>query len=330
MACQNDGIFYSVADSADLSTVMSSYYTYFAAAVTDTNARWVLYNDFATGTELLSACAPMYDNADSNGLVSVLMGVLCMDINIIESVEQLRQRSDWNDLYSRVLADTDQCTAMWVGLDTETEQYDALEYIRQGAVTEGAQTCGSDYAPDKNDKGVAFPWWAYIIIVGVVVVGAIGTRCVKTLRLKKEASADARNITARKSFAELPQDGGVPGTIPTPAAQPLGVDPAYAQPQQGYYPQPAGYPQPGGYAQPDATGVYTQQGQVVTGYDPATGLEMKVATGGYPDPAAAAMAPPVAMYVPAQTMAPGDPGAPPPPPPSYQVAAVQDHGNAAI
>jgi hypothetical protein len=39
-----------VADGADdLSEVMSSYYSYFAASISYTGARWILYNDFATG-----------------------------------------------------------------------------------------------------------------------------------------------------------------------------------------------------------------------------------------------------------------------------------------
>jgi hypothetical protein len=49
LACDNYGIFYSVADGADLSEVMSSYYSYFAASISYTGARWILYNDFATG-----------------------------------------------------------------------------------------------------------------------------------------------------------------------------------------------------------------------------------------------------------------------------------------
>jgi hypothetical protein len=48
LACDNSGIFYKVADGADLSEVMSSYYSYFAASISYTGARWILYNDFAT------------------------------------------------------------------------------------------------------------------------------------------------------------------------------------------------------------------------------------------------------------------------------------------
>ena len=140
----NNGVFYSVADSADLSMAMSSYYRYFAAAVTDTNVRWVLYNDFATGTELLSACAPMYDNGATNGLVSVLMGVVCMDMNIIDSVSNLRQHRDWEALYARVVEATDRCTPTWEGM-SGSQRYAALEYIRGSAVSEGAETCGSSY-----------------------------------------------------------------------------------------------------------------------------------------------------------------------------------------
>jgi hypothetical protein len=48
IACDNYGIFYNVADGADLSEVMSSYYSYFASSISYTGARWILYDDFAT------------------------------------------------------------------------------------------------------------------------------------------------------------------------------------------------------------------------------------------------------------------------------------------
>lgn len=167
LACMNNGIFYSLSDSAGLGTVMSSYYTYFAAAVTDKRARWVLYDDIVTGTELLSACAPMYDNTDTNGLISVIMGVLCMDMNIIESLTQLRARSDWNDLYSRVVADTDECSDMWVGLD-EVQTYEAIEYIRSNAASDGAETCDCDYGA--CEERAVYPWW--LVVLWIVFSGA--------------------------------------------------------------------------------------------------------------------------------------------------------------
>ena len=52
VACENDGIFYSVADGADLSEVMSSYYSYFASSISYIGARWILYNDFATSKSI--------------------------------------------------------------------------------------------------------------------------------------------------------------------------------------------------------------------------------------------------------------------------------------
>jgi hypothetical protein len=52
LACDNLGMFYHVADGADLSEVMSSYYSYFAASISYTGARWILYEDFATGKSI--------------------------------------------------------------------------------------------------------------------------------------------------------------------------------------------------------------------------------------------------------------------------------------
>jgi hypothetical protein len=52
LACDNYGMFYSVADGSDLSEVMSSYYSYFAASISYVGARWILYDDFATGEQI--------------------------------------------------------------------------------------------------------------------------------------------------------------------------------------------------------------------------------------------------------------------------------------
>ena len=41
--------------------------------------------DMNVGTELLSACTPMYDTSDTTSEMAILIGVICMDINMIVS-----------------------------------------------------------------------------------------------------------------------------------------------------------------------------------------------------------------------------------------------------
>ena len=55
LACENNGIFYSLGDNDDLAKVMSSYYAYYAAGVRNTGVRWLLYDDAATGEFCVSS-----------------------------------------------------------------------------------------------------------------------------------------------------------------------------------------------------------------------------------------------------------------------------------
>ena len=38
-------------------------------------------------TELLTACTPMYDTSDASEEMAILIGVICMDINMMVSVK---------------------------------------------------------------------------------------------------------------------------------------------------------------------------------------------------------------------------------------------------
>jgi hypothetical protein len=41
-------------------------------------------------TELLSACTPMYDTSDLSSEISHLIGVICMDMNMIVSLATIK------------------------------------------------------------------------------------------------------------------------------------------------------------------------------------------------------------------------------------------------
>jgi hypothetical protein len=172
LACENNGIAYALEDESALSEVMSSYYTYFAASINSQGSRWVLYDDYTTGTELLSACTPLYDKSNNQSDVSVIFGVVCMDINVMVSVENLRVHSGWNNLFSRVKAASDSCKPHWSGFNA-IRRINAIESIRSQNVINGAMTCDSCSISDGAMICTAcpsFPIWAIVLIVIACVV----------------------------------------------------------------------------------------------------------------------------------------------------------------
>jgi len=162
LACENQGISYAVDDTGDLAGVMSGYYEYFAAAVDNAGARWVNYNDFASGTELLSACSPFYDKRDPDALTTTLAGVVCMDINVMKSVTDLRLNSEWSQLANRVRQPSLVCLERWDGMEFEDVPV-AIESIRERNIPSGAVTCSSDSKSAGLDAGTLAG-----IIVGVL------------------------------------------------------------------------------------------------------------------------------------------------------------------
>lgn len=103
IACQNGGIAYNIPDGGDLLSVMTDYYTYFANQVdvdqiepAAIKARWIKYTDGSgTGAKLMAGCKPIYDATMRSAGDVVLMGVVCMDMNIFETVEGLEGRDEY-------------------------------------------------------------------------------------------------------------------------------------------------------------------------------------------------------------------------------------------
>merc|ERR1711964_696393 len=83
------------------------YYKYFANGDSEAGLgglRWVHYDDFSTSTSLTAGCMPIYDKDKLDvGTVS-LLGVVCMDVNVIVSLEELSLR----DRYARFIEKADQ------------------------------------------------------------------------------------------------------------------------------------------------------------------------------------------------------------------------------
>jgi len=97
LACENRGIFYQVADNADLGKVMASYYEYFAMGQESCDMSFVQYDDAVTGKELIAACLAMYDRGD---IQPSLLGVTCMDLNMMADVAAMERKAGWHEMIS--------------------------------------------------------------------------------------------------------------------------------------------------------------------------------------------------------------------------------------
>eukprot|EP00929_Paragymnodinium_shiwhaense_P080500 TRINITY_DN41992_c0_g1_i1.p1 TRINITY_DN41992_c0_g1~~TRINITY_DN41992_c0_g1_i1.p1 ORF type:complete len:760 (-),score=83.33 TRINITY_DN41992_c0_g1_i1:310-2589(-) len=106
LACENGGIFYAVPDDKDLATIMAGYYAYFATGQQICEPSYILYNDVVTRTELVAGCLSMYDRRESH---ADLLGVTCLDINVIANMTKLRVQKSWRDSVSKMSDATKQC-----------------------------------------------------------------------------------------------------------------------------------------------------------------------------------------------------------------------------
>ena len=89
------GQFNYIEDGGDLKGAMSSYYTFFADRQQSRAVRWLLYSDFITGFPLLGACAPFYDAVDPATNIAPIIGVVCMDMNVIVQYSEVALRPDF-------------------------------------------------------------------------------------------------------------------------------------------------------------------------------------------------------------------------------------------
>lgn len=98
LACENRGIFYPVGDSDDLGRIMSDYYKYFAEGQQSCTTSFTEYSDAITKTPLYAACLPMYDRTTSH---PSLLGVSCMDVNMLTDISKLKaNESSWRQTIS--------------------------------------------------------------------------------------------------------------------------------------------------------------------------------------------------------------------------------------
>eukprot|EP00929_Paragymnodinium_shiwhaense_P027102 TRINITY_DN15987_c0_g1_i5.p1 TRINITY_DN15987_c0_g1~~TRINITY_DN15987_c0_g1_i5.p1 ORF type:complete len:633 (-),score=127.58 TRINITY_DN15987_c0_g1_i5:265-2163(-) len=123
MACQNQGIWHTVADGGDIATTMASYYQIFAASLDAKSARWVEYSDALTGTDLVAACYSVYDRTSS---VKLLNGVACMDLNVIVDLQTFKGKDGYADAWKQMRDAATSCSAIKVS-NTQFSTFRALQ-----------------------------------------------------------------------------------------------------------------------------------------------------------------------------------------------------------
>ncbi|CAE8654690.1 unnamed protein product, partial [Polarella glacialis] len=111
LACDNKGIFYPVSDTADLTQIMAAYYAYFASGQASCSPSFSRYADANTAEILYAGCLPMLERTAYN---SSLLGVACMDINMLSSIDQLKPQPNfaWEQLACEMSDVTKKCRHM--------------------------------------------------------------------------------------------------------------------------------------------------------------------------------------------------------------------------
>ena len=85
-------------------------------------------------------------------------------------VSRLRSHAEWDDLYSRVLATSTECSEPWSGLSEDTK-LETLEALRLLNVGNGAEVCNNDGGSDSSSGGGAI---LAIVIPLVLIVLCCG------------------------------------------------------------------------------------------------------------------------------------------------------------
>ncbi|CAE8617388.1 unnamed protein product [Polarella glacialis] len=142
LACDNKGIFYPVSDTADLTQIMAAYYAYFASGQASCSPSFTRYADANTAEILYAGCLPMLERTAYN---SSLLGVACMDVNMLSSIDQLKAQPNfaWEQLACEMSDVTKKCRHMHL---TDC----SLQKLRLQVSTESI--CGANAASVKTQK----------------------------------------------------------------------------------------------------------------------------------------------------------------------------------
>ena len=250
--------------------------------------RWTKYNDYYTGKELLGACLASFElessgaktscNGGLEGLgergdrrVPKLIGVGCVDMNLVVDLPTLESHAGYNDFWAEVQSDMKACP-----LNTLTEaQMETLRFEAQGesSMCDSVHSAHNDTdCHDGEDCEDAGEVVGAVIgaIIPVVIIAFVGFAIFRVVRAKKAA---ARKAAGPHGLGPEAPPAALPAAQPqqqiqmqhqasVPVCQGAVVS-AYPQATAGYPQATAGYPQAtAGY--PQAAQPPVMMGQVVS------------------------------------------------------------------
>lgn len=128
LACENKGIAQKVEDAQDdrLANAMASYYQMLGPMLKPCQTRWVGYTDILSGEYLLTGCMAAFETLDGSTATSCeggldglgepgdkrvphLLGVGCIDMNLIVDLNVIQARDDWGDFEARINSEMSAC-----------------------------------------------------------------------------------------------------------------------------------------------------------------------------------------------------------------------------
>eukprot|EP00747_Dinoflagellata_sp_TGD_P136253 gnl/TRDRNA2_/TRDRNA2_175530_c5_seq9.p1 gnl/TRDRNA2_/TRDRNA2_175530_c5~~gnl/TRDRNA2_/TRDRNA2_175530_c5_seq9.p1 ORF type:complete len:337 (-),score=56.11 gnl/TRDRNA2_/TRDRNA2_175530_c5_seq9:67-1029(-) len=131
LACRTNAIWSHVPDGGDVENIMAKYYLLFAASIDTSQVRWVEYDDGVTGETLAAGCLPAFDESS----VKALIGVACMDMNVIVDVPAFKEKDGYDETWKQMREAAESCARINFAATT-------LQRMRREASGSGG-VCGS-------------------------------------------------------------------------------------------------------------------------------------------------------------------------------------------
>jgi len=207
MACMTGGLFHPVNHEGSLARMMSSYYEYYAGLQDTGKISWIKYQDAFSGSEMISGCSAVY-NYDPKGIMQPdLVGVGCMDLNIIVDPETLKTCN--NNAYDRfieqIFREATQCSSKGGKITDQCTLQNMRANISRDSICEGElepSTCQLRPQPNASDfSGLSPDRFRYIPLEG----------CVKQEPACAVSAGKGPGKAGSGSSSNIPMYGGIAG-----------------------------------------------------------------------------------------------------------------------
>lgn len=261
MACENGGVFQSVPDNGDLAYAMAMYYQVLAPSLAPCQTRWTEYTDIFSKKKLLAACVAAFnktsataENSCNGGLdgigdsgspeVAQLLGVVCMDMDMIVPLDTLKSHSGYAAFDAEVTRERNACSRLTVSaqqLETiraKVSRESVCDWTSHCAAVAGDQetnsaagTAALECAAEATDLPVG-------AIVGGAVGGFVGLLCLlvclcMAMRKKPAAQRPQNGMPAQQQATQMSSAAPYGQPVqPVATAQPVVAQAQPMYPQQ--------------------------------------------------------------------------------------------------